>query len=142
MKSSLVEKMQFQAVHRLKSGKAGHNMIVRFVSLADKDRVFQAARSLPPNSGHAIFGDLPPILAKRRLHLLEQRKQKPEHERKQWILKYLKNEPFLELARKPVPRNREDESENYTGPVTISPGRGRGRGRLGFIQSPGLEQSV
>ena len=117
MAESVVGNMLFQAVHRLPGRKQYPNIIVRFLSLIDKDRVFHAASNLPPNSGHAVFSDLPPELAKRRLDLLEKRRNLPDHERKGWKLKYLKTSPFIELVRK--------ENQNKNGV-----GRGRGRGRL------------
>ena len=120
MAESVVDNMLFQAVHRLPGRKQYPNIIVRFLSLIDKDRVFHAASNLPPNSGHAVFSDLPPELAKRRLDLLEKRRNLPDYERKKWKLKYMKDHPFINLVIK----------ENQSPKGHDGVGRGRGRGRL------------
>ena len=81
MDDETVDDVLFQAVHRLPGRKTHKNIIVRFVSLADKERVFRAASNLPPKSGHSVFTDIPPVLAQKRLTLHDKRKNMTEQEK-------------------------------------------------------------
>ena len=121
LSTELVEDFLFQAVHRLPGGKMDKkNIIVRFLSLAERDRVLQAAQKLAPNSGHAVYIDLPPEIGKIRLNLLEKRRNMPADVKKNYKLKYYKEPPFIDLVIKKKTGNQGDPQV----------GMGRGRGRL------------
>lgn len=98
----VVNLMLFQAVHRLPNGPEGkRNIIVRFLSLMDRDIVLnQALSALGSKSGFSVVPDLPPPLARLRYELLGERKQMSPEERSKHKLIYLKESPFLKLVRK------------------------------------------
>ncbi|OWF53285.1 hypothetical protein KP79_PYT04602 [Mizuhopecten yessoensis] len=98
----VVAQMLFQAVHRLPNGPIGkRNIIVRFLSLMDRDFVLNQALSvLEPKSGFAVVPDLPFSLANLRYELLGERRQMRQEERSKYKLIYLKEAPFLKLVKK------------------------------------------
>ena len=97
----ILESMQFAACHRLPGGPdAKKNIIVRFVSLLDRDDVLALAMKLPAKSGYSVVPDLPPELAEVRHKLLLKRKDMPADEKKNFKLVYLKDYPFVALKPK------------------------------------------
>ncbi|KAK3106411.1 hypothetical protein FSP39_019435 [Pinctada imbricata] len=96
-----VQNMLFQAAHRLPGQYHGvKNIIIRFVSLIDRDEVLDAAIKLSPGSGYSVTPDLPPSLNYLRSKLLKQRWEMPPDERKKHKIVYIKQEPFVVLKEK------------------------------------------
>lgn len=97
---SYVNSILVQAIHRLQSGDDDKkNIIVRFVSLIDRDTVLnQAISVLRPGCGKAVITDLPPSLSKLRGELLHKRSKMHESERKRTRLVFRKEAPFLKLV--------------------------------------------
>ena len=91
-----IDNIQCAAVHRLKFGcEQGEDIIVRLVSLVDRDEMLKAARKLVPWSGFSVFPDLPPSLSKLRGELLRRRSEMSVAEKKKTRLVYLTRPPFL-----------------------------------------------
>lgn len=100
MDTGVVQNIQFQAAHRLPSGKQGKkNIIIRMVSLIDRDEILEAARKLPPGTGVSIYPDLPPEISDLRSKLLNERFALPKDERKKLKLIYTKEFPFVSLKK-------------------------------------------
>ena len=58
-KQKEIDNIQFAAVHRLKfRTERGKDIIVRLVSLIDRDEMLMAARKLVPGSGFSVVPDL------------------------------------------------------------------------------------
>lgn len=83
MDPSIVQNIQFEAAHRLPSGKQGkNNIIIWMLSLIDRDEILEAARKLLPGTGVSIFPDLPPEISDLRSKLLNERFALSKYERK------------------------------------------------------------
>ena len=97
-----VEKMIFQAIHRIPSGEENMKaVIVRFVSLRDRDLVLHhAIKYLTRGCGFSVITDLPKVLATRRYSLIQERRAMEETERRQTKIVYLHESPFIALQRK------------------------------------------
>ena len=99
MDGQVVNRILFQASHRLPSGPDGKKtIIVRLVNLSYKDMIFEAARKLAKDSGISIAHDLPKPLVTLKKNLLDRKKQLPEEERKTSRLKFYKRAPFIQLV--------------------------------------------
>lgn len=100
-KQEEIDNIQFAAAHRLKFGsERGKDIIVRMVSLIDRDEILKAARKLVPGSGFSVVPDLPPSLSKLRGELLRRRSELSVAEKKKTRLVYLTRPPFLRLITK------------------------------------------
>ena len=100
-KQEEIDNIQFAAVHRLKFGsERGKDIIVRMVSLIDRDEILKAARKLVSGSGFSVVPDLPPSLSKLRGELLRRRSEMSVAEKKNTRLVYLTRPPFLRLITK------------------------------------------
>ncbi|VDI26280.1 Hypothetical predicted protein [Mytilus galloprovincialis] len=100
-----IEKMLFQAVHRLpgkESDKEKRKIIVRFNSLIDRDDVLAAGMKLKRGSGYSVVPDVPPSVAKLRFNLLNERRALPSSEQRKVHLVYIKDYPFVMLKKKDV----------------------------------------
>ncbi|VDI31670.1 Hypothetical predicted protein [Mytilus galloprovincialis] len=91
-----IEKMLFQAVHRLpgkESDKEKRKIIVRFNSLIDRDDVLAAGMKLKRGSGYSVVPDVPPSVAKQRFNLLNEifRRALPSSEQRNVHLVYIKD---------------------------------------------------
>ena len=87
--------------HRLKSGgERGKDIIVRMVSLIDRNEILKAAKKLVPGSGFSVVPDLPPSLSKLRGELLRRRSEMSVAEKKKTRLVYLTRPPFFRLITK------------------------------------------
>ena len=86
--------------HRLKSGsERGKDIIVRMVSLIDRDEILKAAKKLVPVSGFGVVPDLPPSLSKL-TELLRRRSEMSVADKKKTRLVYLTRPPFFRLIKK------------------------------------------
>ena len=86
--------------HRLKSGgERGKDIIVRMVSLIDRNEILKAAKKLVPGSGFSVVPDLPPSLSKLRGELLRRRSEMSVAEKKTRLV-YLTRPSFLRLITK------------------------------------------
>lgn len=100
-KQEEIDSIQFAAAHRLKfRSERGKDIIVRMVSLIDRDEILKAARKFVPGSGFSVFPDLPPSLSKLRGELLRRRSELSVAEKKKTRLVYLTRPPFLRLITK------------------------------------------
>ena len=100
-KQDEIDTIQFAAVHRLKFGsERGKGIIVRLVSLIDRDEMLKAARKLMPGSGFSVVPDLPSPLSKLRGELPRSRAEIYVAEKKKTRLAYLTRPPFLKLITK------------------------------------------
>ncbi|CAG2215804.1 unnamed protein product [Mytilus edulis] len=98
-----IEKMLFQAVHRLpgkESDKEKRKIIVRFNSLIDRDDVLAAGMKLKRGSGYSVVPDVPPSVAKLRFNLLNERRALSSSEQRNVHLVYIKDYPFVMLKKK------------------------------------------
>ena len=85
--------------HRLKSGsERGKDIIVRMVSLIDRDEILKAAKKLVPGSGFSVVPDLPPSLSNQR-DLLRRRSEMSVADKKTRLV-YLTRPPFFRLIKK------------------------------------------
>jgi hypothetical protein len=97
-----VDRIEFQAAHRLKGGKEGKkNIIARFLRLNDIDDVMKGLKNLEPNSGYSVSQDLPPSVDELRNELLLKRSKLEKEVKARTRLVYLKEPPFLKLVTKP-----------------------------------------
>jgi hypothetical protein len=96
----VVAKMLFQAVHRLPSGPEDRrNIMIRLVSLQDRENILHHAYKLKPGSGFGVTIDMPPSVAERRRSLLQERAQMPPDQKKKSKIIYTRDYPFVELQR-------------------------------------------
>ncbi|KAK3103252.1 hypothetical protein FSP39_017848 [Pinctada imbricata] len=93
-----VDRMGFQAVHRLPGGDDTKRwIIVRFVSLMDRDDVLDSARRLQRGSGYSVVPDLNPEASKLRSKYLSELRAMNPADRKLRKLVYLKEHPFVAI---------------------------------------------
>ena len=96
----VVNGMYFQAVHRLPGGdEHKRRIILRFLSLLDRDDVMEAARRLPKGSGFGVSPDLNPEASKLRGKLLSDLRAMEPDDRKKHRLIYLKEFPFVAMKK-------------------------------------------
>ena len=90
LEAEIVKQMSFAAVHRLPGGdESKRRIILRFVSLMDRDDVMDAARRLPKGSGHSVIPDLNPEASKLRAKLLSDLRAMEDDDRKKHRLGYI-----------------------------------------------------
>ena len=96
----VVNGMYFQAVHRLPGGdEHKRRIILRFLSLLDRDDVMEAARRLPKGSGFGVSPDLNPEASMLRGKLLSDLRAMEPDDRKKHRLIYLKEFPFVAMKK-------------------------------------------
>lgn len=97
---TLAESVIFQAVHRLPGWVEGkRSIIVRFVSLMDRDDVLEAGKKLTRGTGYSVVPDLPPDASRIRSELLNKLRPMPAEEKRRHKLVYIKSFPFVSLKR-------------------------------------------
>ncbi|KAK3104185.1 hypothetical protein FSP39_025106 [Pinctada imbricata] len=100
MDPNIVGRMIFQAVHRLPGGdESKRPIILRFVSLIDRDDVMDAARRLRRGCGYSVIPDLNPEASRRRSQLLKSLREMSSEERKQNKLVYMKDYPYVDIKK-------------------------------------------
>ena len=100
-KQEEIDNIQFAAAHRLKfRSERGKDIIVRMVSLIERDEILKATRKLVPGPGFSVVPDLPPSLSKLRGELLRRRSEMSVAGKKKIHIVYFTRPPFLRLITK------------------------------------------